>query len=944
MCYQGFAHFRCHHSTSFVELCEDALALDLPFFLAISCPSYSMSSHNPALLCGDGRYYCAQCPDGPFLDRLHALQWAAAENLAENKANVEGLKTMAKKMVDDEVLQGREANEVKRSEPFREIVAAVDFGMTEGKELDARRTRLNAAADTARKWVFSLGNRIIGHEMEIALPYHLRRWVDNVMEGRVEPSANMYPGAALAAPLGAPASTQLPAPRAQFQSRPPITPSGVPATVPYAVPSAFTGHLPPVARAPFTVPGQFAAPAPAGVPHNIQYHGHSLRPTQVQDEDNIVVKHTERPNRTSSVVQGSSAQKSRRPPIKREETQDSVLSEYDSPTSNRKQAKKKVKQEAPPPKEESSSVRRSARTRGKRISYAEQSDPISRTPSPEKSDHSSFSPQKSDFSERSVQDRRKSAMNPSPLKNEMSASHSSNSLVDKIAEWSRRGGGVPAKTPTPVHAVPQSGHTMQANANAPGTNFTLPPPPDYPSNRRSGCPSNFATVAPGDFISMGNANHQSGYGDSKPTPDQQLAAPFSTMQHMDPVITQGQHSRIYGTNTGLPTQYQQQSYAQTSAQASASSYSRSDPRIFSSAQTKSRPPQHPQAMEEMRRRKEARVQQGEVPNINDGSSQSVPTRTFHVQASTNDPFTTFSPERMAKMIFAEGTVALPRPGGEHGMAAALQNLKATPSPIKRSLPSFTSTSGQTPPSSKRARLSSNFAPNQDGDPFKADDGGTLGPSRKSSVRNTPKKRTASGTPQMRTPSRAMSDASRMSGLERSGGPHESSTGKVPSSLKRDWAAQEVTVGAEYVPTPSRGSGVSTEQYQQGMSTIRGTGPLGGLIVQPNGQSQKDQSQYNRLEGVQRQVNDMHTQYGGTNPPHNGQHPTTGAQQSERTYTSLPGLSMNVDSGTMTNMVSINNTAGGQHDFGFPDDLSALGNLDWDFGEQAMGGFGHVDGG
>ncbi|KJY02198.1 hypothetical protein TI39_contig81g00011 [Zymoseptoria brevis] len=908
-----------------------------------------MSSHNPALLCGDGRYYCAQCPDGPFLDRLHALQRAAAENLAENKANVEGLKTMAKKMVDDEVLQGREANQVKRSEPFREIVAAVDFGMTEGKELDATRTRLNAAADTARKWVFSLGNRIIGHEMEITLPYSLKRWVESVMEGRVELNANMYPGAALAASLGTPTSTRLPAPQAQFQSRPPITPSGVPASVPYAVPSAFTGHLPPVARAPFTVPGQFAAaPPPAPITHDIQYHGHSLQPTQVQDEDNIVVKHTERPNQSSSVVQGSSAQRNRRPPIKREETQDSVLSEYDSPTVNRKQAKKKVKQEAPPQEEESSSLRRSARTRGKRISYAEQSDPISRTPSPEKSDHSSFSPQKSDVSERSIQDRRKSAMNPSPLKNEMSASHSSNSLVDKIAEWSRRGGGVPAKTPTPVHAVPQSGHTMQANTNASATNFTLPPPPDYPTSRRSGCPSNFAMAASGDSISTGNANHQPGYGDSKPAPDGQIARPFSTMPHMAPVTAQGQGSPNYGTNTGLPPQYQQQSYSQTPAQGTPSSYSRSDPRIFSGAQTKSRPPPDPQAMEEMRRRKEARVQQGEVPtptNINhQASSQSVPTRTFQVQMSTNDPFTTFSPERMAKMIFAEGTVALPRPGEEHGMAAALQNLKTTPSPIKRSLPSFTSTPGQTPPSSKRARLSSNFAPNQDGDPFQADDGGTLVPSRKSSVKNTPKKRTAPGTPQKRTPSRAMSDASRMSGLGRSGGPHESSTGKVPSSLKRDWAAQEVTVGAEYVPTPSRVAGVSAEQYQQGMGTIRGTGPLEGLVVQSNGPAQNNQFRYNRLKGVQHQVNDMPPQYGGTNPPHNGQYPTTGVQRPEKTYTSLPGLSMNVDSGTITNMISTNNTAGGQEDFGFPDELSALGNLDWDFGEAAMGGFGHVDGG
>ena len=74
MCFQGFARFRCGHTSMFEEECESAQKLELPFFQKIQCPDYSISSLQPASRCGKAKFYCGKTTDGQYLDHVVACR------------------------------------------------------------------------------------------------------------------------------------------------------------------------------------------------------------------------------------------------------------------------------------------------------------------------------------------------------------------------------------------------------------------------------------------------------------------------------------------------------------------------------------------------------------------------------------------------------------------------------------------------------------------------------------------------------------------------------------------------------------------------------------------------------------------------------------------------------------------------------------------------------
>ena len=69
MCFQGFVYFACGHDRIVTQNCE--LANDHPLFMHSACPQYNQHSSRPRVGCGVGKFYCAETEDGPFLDQAH---------------------------------------------------------------------------------------------------------------------------------------------------------------------------------------------------------------------------------------------------------------------------------------------------------------------------------------------------------------------------------------------------------------------------------------------------------------------------------------------------------------------------------------------------------------------------------------------------------------------------------------------------------------------------------------------------------------------------------------------------------------------------------------------------------------------------------------------------------------------------------------------------------
>ncbi|EME38336.1 hypothetical protein DOTSEDRAFT_39368 [Dothistroma septosporum NZE10] len=83
MCWQGFKRFHCGHAKLIEQECEHARELDLPFWLKVDCPHYTISHHDAGIECGAGRFYCAKTPDGRYLDMVFDQKARAEHRLTQ---------------------------------------------------------------------------------------------------------------------------------------------------------------------------------------------------------------------------------------------------------------------------------------------------------------------------------------------------------------------------------------------------------------------------------------------------------------------------------------------------------------------------------------------------------------------------------------------------------------------------------------------------------------------------------------------------------------------------------------------------------------------------------------------------------------------------------------------------------------------------------------------
>ena len=80
MCFQAFGHYSCGHTKLVERECE--LAQNIPLYIKVKCPNYRYESRRANILCGDGKFYCKQTKDGPFLDGLNNNLSSAQREIA----------------------------------------------------------------------------------------------------------------------------------------------------------------------------------------------------------------------------------------------------------------------------------------------------------------------------------------------------------------------------------------------------------------------------------------------------------------------------------------------------------------------------------------------------------------------------------------------------------------------------------------------------------------------------------------------------------------------------------------------------------------------------------------------------------------------------------------------------------------------------------------------
>ncbi|KAK4550325.1 hypothetical protein LTR36_003292 [Oleoguttula mirabilis] len=98
MCFQGFVYFACGHNRIYSNDCELALASQNPFYHKFACGNYHIEArHPPNQQCGNGKFYCSQSKDGPFLDHAFDMGERIAVALTNNDTQLGELKIAAQR-------------------------------------------------------------------------------------------------------------------------------------------------------------------------------------------------------------------------------------------------------------------------------------------------------------------------------------------------------------------------------------------------------------------------------------------------------------------------------------------------------------------------------------------------------------------------------------------------------------------------------------------------------------------------------------------------------------------------------------------------------------------------------------------------------------------------------------------------------------------------------
>ena len=384
MCFQGFVHFACGHSDIIEKECD--LADDQPLYLKVACPSYRIDSVKSTGACGLGKYYCRQSTEGQYFEKVHKL-------LVQAQADVDDL---------DRKLRYLKAT----------IVRFHTSANKEGVSMEARKAHPSYTYLYSRHEQFKLQRKDANEKRVVslmviqeAINHHGKR-MEHILNGYVGdmPAFTLKP--ILAAKL--PAELQL-GPQAQTISN---------------------------ESAPFKPADQVVAArtmdhSAADLPHEGPNARRSLDSEIGEDIISTPRKTTQVVQDTAAVQEGFvespiSARKKGRHPRRNLEPNTLELPPYARNLNLASPNKQGVLNET-------SNVRRSARVRGKKVSYAEsETSSISRGYSPEKSDISGFSPARSD-------------QTVSPVKSEKSVQRDSTELAKEAEELydtrTRRSGG-----------------------------------------------------------------------------------------------------------------------------------------------------------------------------------------------------------------------------------------------------------------------------------------------------------------------------------------------------------------------------------------------------------------------------------------------------------------------------------------------------------------------
>ena len=403
MCFQGFAYYACGHNKIFERECE--LADAHPFWIKIACPNYQSQSARPNGGCGAGAYYCRETREGPFLDGVHETLDQAQDEMKQIDARFQNLKNVAFAF-SKSANQAGIPHEVRRRHPaYNNILAGQNQVIQQRREANQRRMQAMAT-------------------IQDSMAYFQRR-----AQHRLNGNADAFPAFTL------------------------------PSVVQPRLPDAFA--YPPVHQAPapkfprmsgaVSVTNQAIDVSQDAVPHQ----GHIDRVRQQEDPlygDNIYVTPRRVARRIGSpemhfghaqlqekeTAESGSARKKRGRPRR-------IIEQGDTEGQTGFPGRSPKRPRMP---EGSSNIRRSARNRDKKVSYAESegSSFRSRNPSPNKSEISDASPSRSDWTGSPAKSEEMPRKGRRELKREINElntvkiSRASSSLGSMIDDWKKRSG------------------------------------------------------------------------------------------------------------------------------------------------------------------------------------------------------------------------------------------------------------------------------------------------------------------------------------------------------------------------------------------------------------------------------------------------------------------------------------------------------------------------
>ncbi|KAK3071948.1 hypothetical protein LTR53_007716 [Teratosphaeriaceae sp. CCFEE 6253] len=423
MCFVGYVYFACGHQRIIVQDCDIALAIDIPFFNRQLCENYRQKSETPKFACGVGGFYCGESRDGPFLDHLQTSAQSERCQLDRIDAKLAVVSTSAQKLTNV-----ADAGGVPHF--LRQNIREFQLVNREFHALTQERQALQQTLDQSH-----------------AIIQQARGYYSDLKKYLGDGGTRTYPPFVPSANLFGRIPAEITAARRAHKSLnddsiPTYQPADHPVYQPQlpAMSTSSSGHvLHQRAQASLTRQASHLANVQSMTSEDAQnlHADANRRYKQPQDMQ---------PPNTTRRGQPQKRTKSRGRRSKPED-EDSADDEVDT-------------------------VRRSARVRNKRISYAEDgpSDVTSREPSPDKSDVSGFSPFKSDNSvspSRNVKtetsDVSEAVRHPSSLSERLNEMTRSRRAVNSVAtaqrralpgvkdllNSSRREGGPPAKALPP---------------------------------------------------------------------------------------------------------------------------------------------------------------------------------------------------------------------------------------------------------------------------------------------------------------------------------------------------------------------------------------------------------------------------------------------------------------------------------------------------------------